>query len=453
MTATTPPAAITAPVASAAPISGSPISHVIVVIQENRTTDNLFASSVLTGGLGYPGANVTQAARVGGKTIALKPVPFEYPADPRHTHAALVGEWNYGKMDGFAKDAVYPDPGFPPAPPNFPLAYVPAYETTIYHLLAQRYALADNNFAPRLVPTFPGHMYLITAQSQAADDPTDPLTWGCDSKPGTTVPIFGNGEAETTPGIFPCFDNPTIGDLLDRAGVSWKYYTGAYDAVADAWVNVYDAIRHVRYGPDWQNVISPMSDVLSDIAHCKLPQVAYVTPTWMASDHAGSLSNGGPGWVGSIYMAITQSDMSADSSCRYYGNTAMILTWDDSGGWYDHVRPPEGPNDTSWGFRVPIVVISPWARSNYVAGKAFRPYVSHTQRETTAIVRYIEHNWALGTMGERDLGGDDLSDMFDYARPSPVPSFTPLAFEKLIHRTDWNLARSMHDTHVVDDDR
>ena len=437
-----------------APIVGSPISHVIVVIQENRTTDNLFASSILAGGGPYPGANVTRIARINGKTIALKAVPFEYPADPRHRHAALVAEWNGGKMDGFGNDPVYPDPGFPPAPPNFPLAYVPAYETTIYHLLAQRYAFADENFAPRLVPTFPGHLFLVTGQSQAADDPTDPLTWGCDSKPGTTVPVFGSGESATMPGVFPCFDNPTIGDLLDRAGVSWKYYTGAYDAVADAWVNVYDAIRHVRYGPDWQNVVSPMSDVLSDVEHCRLPQVAYVTPTGMASAHAGSLGNGGPGWVGSIYMAIVQSEQSADTSCRYYGNTAVILTWDDSGGWYDHVPPPAGPNGTSWGFRVPLVVISPWARSNYVPGGAtFTPYVSHTQRESTAIVRFIERNWALGTLNERDASGDDLSDMFDYARPQPVPPFTYLAFERLIHRTQWNLAREMHDTHVVDDDR
>jgi phospholipase C len=449
------PPAITDPVASAAPVVGSPIAHVIVVIQENRTTDNLFASSILTGGNPYPGANVTQVAHIDGKTIALKPVPFEYPADPRHTHAALVAEWNGGKMNGFAKDPVYPDPGFPAAPPNFPLAYVPAYETTIYHLLAQRYALADNNFAPRLVPTFPGHLFLVAAQSRAADDPTDKLTWGCDSKAGTTVPIFGAGETELVPGVFPCFDYTTIGDLLDRAHVSWKYYTGAYDAVADAWVNVYDAIRGIRYGPDWQNnVVTPMSSVLSDIERCRLPQVAYVTPTWTASDHAGSLSNAGPGWVGSIYMAIVQSEMSANTACRYYGDTAIILTWDDTGGWYDHVRPPQGPNDTSFGFRVPIVVISPWARSNYTTANAhFTPYVSHTQRETTSIVRFIERNWALGTLGERDLGGDDLSDMFDYARPAPVPSFTYLAFERLIDHTQWNLARSLRDTHVVDDDR
>lgn len=432
------------PATAGQPVAGSPIDHVIVVIQENRTTDNLFASSILAHGGPFPGANVTQTADVGGRKIALKAVPFEYPADPRHTHAALVAEWNGGKMDGFANDSVYPDPGFPAAPPNYPLAYVPAAETTMYHLLAHRYALADENFAPRLVPTFPGHLFLVAAQSQAADDPTDPVTWGCDSATGTTVPVFGAGEAEISPGVFPCFDDQTIGDLLDRAHVSWKYYTGSQYAVADAWVNVYDAIHHIRYGPDWDaNVVTPMSNVLSDIQNCRLPQVAYVTPTWMASDHAGSMSNAGPGWVGSIYMALEQTAHTAATTCRYAGNTAMILTWDDTGGWYDHVAPPRGPDGTTLGFRVPIVAISPWAKSGYV---------SHTVRSSTAIVRFIENNWALGTLGQRDASGDDLSDMFDYARPSPVPPIVELAVRKLIRATQWNLARSLRDTHPVDAD-
>ena len=436
------PAASPAPAGQ--PVAGSPIAHVIVVIQENRTTDNLFASSILAHGGPFPGANVTQTAVIDGRKIPLKPIPFEYPADPRHRHAALVAEWNGGKMDGFANDPVYPDPGFPKAPPNFPLAYVPAAETTMYHLLAHRYALADENFAPRLVPTFPGHLFLVAAQSQAADDPTDPITWGCDSALGTTVPIFGAGETAISPGDFPCFDDLTIGDLLDRAHVSWKYYTGTPDAVADAWVNVYDAIRHIRYGPDWNaNVDTPMSNVLSDIQDCRLPQVSYVTPTWMASDHAGSMSNAGPGWVGSIYMALEQTAGNADATCRYAGNTAMILTWDDSGGWYDHVPPPRGPNGTSLGFRVPIVAISAWAKSGYV---------SHTVRESTSIVRFIEKNWALGTLGQRDASGDDLSDLFDYARPSPVPPIVELAVRKTIRATRWNLARSLHDTHPVDTD-
>jgi phospholipase C len=438
-------------------VAGSPISHVIVIIQENRTMDNLFASSIIANGGPYPGANVTQTATINGRAIKMRSTPFEFPADPSHTHASLLAEWDNGKMDGFPKDSAYANPGYPPAPKNFTLAYVPDYETIIYHTLAQRYGLTDRNFAPRLVPTFPGHLFLITAQSAAASDPTDPTNWGCDSVKGTTVPVFSIGEEVSYPGVFPCFNNETIGDLLDKAHVSWKYYTGAIGNVTDAAVNVYDAIKHIRYGPAWKrNISTPMSNVLSDIQNCTLPSVSYVTPTWLNSDHAGDLANGGPGWAGSIYLQIEQSQLSKKPSCRYYGNTAMFLTWDDSGGWYDHVPPPKGPPGTHWGFRIPIVVISPWARSNYNPAKPnrkFMPYVSHTTRETTSIIRFIENNWALGNMGQRDASGDDLSDMFNYSRAKPIPPISELIVRQMIHATGFNLGAANHDTHVVDDDR
>lgn len=142
-------------------------------------------------------------------------------------------------------------------------------------------------------------------------------------------------------------------------------------------------------------------------------------------------------------MAILQSQKSPDAACRYYGNTATIVTWDDSGGWYDHVAPPAGPNGTSLGFRVPIIVISAWSKAGFV---------SHTQRESTSIVRYIEKNWALGDLGQRDASGDDLSDLFDYARAQPIPPFKYYWLESLIGKTSpgWNLAASLRDTHVVD---
>ncbi len=450
--------AIPAPLlaAPAAPtVAGSPIQHVIVVIQENRSTDNLFASSVLANGGPYPGANVSQTTTIDGKTVSLQPVGFQNPGDPGHNHAQLLAEWNDGKMDGFANDPTSAYGGFPKPPPGFPIAYVPAEETTLYHLLAQRYAMADENFAPRLVPTFPSHVFLITAQSQFSGNPTDPTNWGCDSKAGTTAPIFQSGEDQSFPGIFPCVDNQTIGDLLDHAGVTWKYYTGAIGNLADAQINVYDAIKHIRYGLDWsRNISTPNSTILSDIQNCQLPQVSYVTPTWLMSDHAGSMTGGGPGWVGSIYLAITQSALAKSPGCRYYADTAIILVWDDSGGWYDHVPPPKGPDGTNWGFRIPIVAISPWARSNYdSANPHATPYVSHTVRESTAIVRFIEKNWALGDLGQRDASGDDLSDMFDYTRAAPIPAITKLSMQRMIRRTGLNLAAALHDTHAVDDDQ
>jgi len=435
------------------PVVGSPIAHVIVLVQENRTMDNLFASSILANGGPYPGANVIQTAIIDGKSIPMRATSFTYPADPLHSHPALLAEWNNGKMDGFINDTITTDKGYPQPPPNFALSYLPSNETAWYHLLAQRYALADNNFAPRLLPTFPSHIFLLSAQSQIVGNPNNPI-WGCDAPLGTTAAEAGPGETMILPGIFPCFDKLTIGDLLDRAQVSWKYYTGSQFDRVDPAVNTYAAFRQIRFGPDWdRNVSMPSSNILADIQNCKLPSVAWATPNWVDSDHAGNLSAAGPGWVASVYLAIEQSEFSPNQACHYYGNTAIILTWDDSGGWYDHVAPPPGPNQTSWGFRIPILAISAWARSNYRADAPFTPYVSHTQRESTSIVRFIEKNWALGNLGERDASGDDLSDMFDYSRKKAIPPISELVVTQMIRATKWNLATSRHDTHVVDDDK
>jgi phospholipase C len=434
-------------------VLGSPIRHVIVLVQENRTFDNLFASSILAHGGPYPGANTSQSAVVDGKRVALKAVPFENPADPSHTHLALLREWDNGRMDGFANVEIRTALNAPKPGPGFAYAYLPAFETTIYDLLAARYALADENFAPRLVPTFPSHYTLATAQSRVAGNPNDSI-WGCDARPGATVPIFGQGEAVVLPGIFPCFDQPTIADLLDNAKVSWKYYTGPYDDAANPAVNMYEAFRRIRYGPDWQrNVVTPPAAILSDIQHCRLPSVSFVMPNSLDSDHAGNLSAGGPGWVGSIYLGVVQSRHAAAPECNYYRDSALLLTWDDSGGWYDHVPPPPGPNGTTWGFRIPIVVISAWARSGYdPRNPRAAPYVSHTRRESTAITKFIEKNWNLGNMGQRDVTDDDLSDMFDYTRTSPIPAFSEVSMRRLIRQTHFNVAIAQHDRHVVDDD-
>jgi phospholipase C len=436
------------------PVLGSPIRHVIVIVQENRTFDNLFASSVLAGGKPYPGADTSQTTSIDGATVNLKPVPFEYPADPSHTHLALLAEWNRGRMDGFGADRVRSVFGLARPGPDFPYAYVPDSETTIYHLLAGRYALSDENFAPRLVPTFASHYTLATAQSRIAGNPNSDI-WGCDAKPGTTVPIFGAGEGLIAPGIFPCFDQPTIADLLDAGHVVWKYYTGPYNDRTNPAVNVYEAFRKIRYGPQWhRNVMTPSASILADIQNCRLAQVSFAMPSAVDSDHAGTLSAAGPGWVGSIYLAIAQSRRAAAAQCNYYKDSAVIVTWDDSGGWYDHVPPPPGPDGSTWGFRIPIIVISAWARSNYDPAHLERtPFVSHRRRESTSIVKFIEKNWGLGNLGQRDVTDDDLSDMFDYTRSAPVPGFSEATMRRLIRQTHFSLAFAARDARPVDDDR
>jgi phospholipase C len=457
-TPTPAPSPAATPKNGAAPVAGSPIDHVIVIVQENRTLDNLFAYSLLTAGGPYPGANVARSGVTSsGATVPLQPAFFEDYYDPSHAHASLLTEWNGGGMNGFDQDTVSPAlPNVPPARANYAYGFVPPSETLLYHLLAQRYDLADAMFSSRLVPSFPGRLFLISGQSTASDDPTDPTYWGCDAPPGTTVPIFtaASGEAVTTPGPFPCFDYQTLGDTMDAANVSWKYYTGQIGNLVDGQVNTYDAIRHIRNGADWTTKIStPSSNVLADIQNCNLPQVSWVTPPALASDHAGNLSNAGPGWVASIYLAVAQSEILANKpQCQYYGNTTIILTWDDAGGWYDHVAPPSS-NGQQWGFRVPLLFISAWSKSGYSASNpAAPPYVSHTVRDFGAILRYIEANWALPSLNQRDASGDALQDLYNYAQ-TPIPPISTAQTTRLIAKTHYNQIKFMPASTAVDDDK
>ena len=225
--------------------------------------------------------------------------------------------------------------------------------------------------------------------------------WGCTANSNSTDPLIGPNGTEL-PGVYPCFDYKTAADLLDEKGVTWRYYAPG-EGNSFFILSAYQAIRHIRYGNDWnQNVISPQNKVLVDIAHGELAQVTWIVPDWTHSDHPGSKSNEGPDWVASIVNAIGQS--------QYWNSTAIFITWDDWGGWYDHVDPPRidamGP-----GFRVPLIVVSPYAR---------RGYVSHHFHEVSGFIAFIEKNFNLGSLGGRDAGSDAFADCFDYTqKPAP----------------------------------
>ncbi|HWO28477.1 MAG TPA: alkaline phosphatase family protein, partial [Candidatus Acidoferrum sp.] len=153
------------------------------------------------------------------------------------------------------------------------------------------------------------------------------------------------------------------------------------------------------------------TSVLTDITSGKLAQVSWVIPTGTNSDHAGNtLSTGGPSWVASIVNAIGASS--------YWSNTAIIITWDDWGGWYDHVPPPKIVNDgTSWGsgyvygFRVPLIVVSPYAKP---------AHISHVNHDFGSILNLIEETFSVPSLGYADAYADDLSDCFDYTQ-TPIP--------------------------------
>jgi len=365
------------PASTVSPIPGSPIQHIVVIMQENRSFDNLFN--------GFPGADSVRTAMSNGRPVTLQPVSLDDPRDLSHSHMQWWSDWNNGKMDGFAQGGSM-----------LPYSYVPEKDVEAYWTLAKQYVLGDRMFQANTGPSFVAHQYMIAGQSaNVAENPTGSV-WGCDASPGTTAAMLGPDGSEL-PGVYPCFDYQTIADLLDEKGVTWRYYA---PASGDSFyiLSAYQAVRHIRYGQDWQdNVISPQNRVLTDIAAGELAQVTWIVPDWAHSDHPGS-GHEGQDWVASIINAIGNSP--------FWNSTAIFISWDDWGGWYDHVDPPKvdamGP-----GFRVPLLIVSPWTKHGYV---------THVNHESGGFIKFIEHNFDLGTLGARDAGSDAFEDCFDYAQ-------------------------------------
>ena len=367
----------------------TPIRHVVVIMQENRTVDNLFN--------GFPGADTVSSGLSNGQTIPLKPVGLAAGRDLDHSHGTWWKNWNQGQMDGFASSA----------PNDFAYSYVPQSDVMPYWTLASTYTFGDRMFQSNTGPSFAAHQYMIAGQAGNASGNPNGTVWGCDADMNTRVTMIGPNGTEL-PGEHPCFDYATMADLLDAKGISWRYYApGADDGFFT--LSAFQAIRHIRFGADWTaNVISPESRVLTDIRNGQLAQVTWIVPTAARSDHPGSGSNEGPDWVASIANAIGAS--------KYWNSTAIFITWDDWGGWYDHVPPPQ-VDAMGLGFRVPVIVISPYAR---------RGYVSHVTHEFSGFLAYMEKVFHLPSLGARDAQADDFSDCFDYMqRPAayqPVPT-------------------------------
>ena len=382
------------------PVSGSPIEHIVVIMQENRTFDNLFN--------GFPGADTVSRGVSNGVEIPLNPVSLADPRDLHHSHLRWWQDWNQGKMDGFAqRDA---------DPPTLPYSYVPKSELEPYWTMATQYTLGDRMFQPNTGPSFVAHQYMIAGQSgNAAENPSG-VIWGCDAPSDTRVALIGPNGTDLA-GVYPCFEYPTIADILDAKQISWRYYAPASADKAFV-LSAFQAIHHIRFGDDWRrNVISPQTRILADINHGQLAQVTWIVPDFTHSDHPGTGSNEGPDWVASIVNAIGGS--------QFWRSTAIFITWDDWGGWYDHVNPPTIDN-MGLGFRVPLVVVSPYARHGYV---------SHQVHEASGFITFIEKNFGLQNLGTRDVMADAFSDCFDYRqKPSPFRTIgSKVGVERLLN--------------------
>jgi phospholipase C len=406
--------------------STNAIRHVVIMVQENRSFDNVFA--------GFPGADTTlQGACLpapwctGSHILKLHSVKLEstgrpyFGKDIDHSHHGFEIECNATasnvcQMNGF--DMInFGESGQSAPAKTYPYAYIDRKESAPYWNFAKQYTLADEMFFDETASSFIAHQMIIAGTVQYSKDAvlTDQPNnnpWGCDA-PG---PHSGGGQITWTPllfsngkykynGPFPCFDQyGTLADLLDAKNVSWKFYVDSFhpypkkdfDFSGAVW-NGYDAIRKIRYGPDWhKNISIPNTSLFGDLTGGTLPSVSWVIPTLFDSDHPASGCNGGPWWVTKVVNAIGTS--------KYWKDTAVILIWDDWGGWYDNA-PPEQTNYHQLGFRVPMIVISPYAK---------RGNISSTHYDYGSILKFVEDTFGLGSLGTSDANATSMDDIFNF---------------------------------------
>jgi phospholipase C len=408
-----------------------PIQHVVILFQENRTPDNLFQDPVL---IARSADILSYGVNSRGETIPLteiglgmtSPNPDLY--DLSHAHSAFLQMCNLNQstgrcaMDG--ANGIYVEcaggsRACLPANPQF--KYVSPAEVQPYFQIAEQYTFADRMFQTNQGPSFPAHQFILsgtsaptaTSNSFAAENPLNTGQSGCIAPPNETVYMIEPSGQESSR-QYPCFEHPTLTDLLNAGGVSWRYYTPGAGSIWTA----PNAIQHMCgpnlpppnatecVGSDWTRHVvlyTPQNPapVLTDIAKLQLPAVSWVIPSGANSDHASLNEGGGPSWVAAIVNAIGDSP--------YWCNTVIFITWDDWGGWYDHV-PPEIINSYEYGFRVPLIVVSPYAKQGYI---------SHQTHDFGSILKFVEEAFHLPSLGYADARADDLSDCFDF-RQSPL---------------------------------
>ena len=397
------------------------IQHVVVIFQENRTPDNLFH--------GLPNADIAdKGVDSHGQIVPLTPISLVTNYDLNHTHAGFRTMWDGGRMDGVDKNSIKCPGGPANCPANPQFKYVNPAEVAPYFQLAQQYTFCDRMFQTNQGPSFPAHQFIISGtsapsahtESCAAENPgglkNTFLNSGCTAPGNETVAILDTNGNESTK-IYPCFEHATLTDELDAQKISWKYYVPSAGII---W-NAPNAIKHMCVpdatgtlctGSDWTNhVILNQTQILTDIANGNLPAVSWVIPTAQASDHPQKNTGLGPSWVASVVNSIGNSS--------YWSSTAIFITWDDWGGWYDHVSPPI-ISSYEFGFRVPLIVVSPFAKSGFV---------SHQTHDFGSILKFIEATFGLATVGYADVNADDLSDCFNFQQ-------TPLPFQTITARYD-----------------
>ena len=457
-----PRCSVSALLVSPATRSGSPpataasagFAHIIVIVQENRTPDNLF-QGLCAAPYGVPGCSTTDPKKYDIKTkdwldnaapggrIKPQPVKLADTYDLNHSHGAtgwlrqcdLQPGTTHCRMDGAATCS-----GTCLTDPSFRYVDYTTGDVNPYLELATQYGWANAMFQTNQGPSYPAHQFLFGATSapSAPDDAAGIFASenlvgtggvggfnkvaGCAAPENTRVELIkpgGEGTKKTRQFIFPCFEHQTFADLLHDP-LTWRYYAPAPGTIWTA----PNSIAHICHataqggtcaGPAWSDHLDfQPTDIIDDIQACKLRSMSWAIPAAKYSDHAGLHSGkGGPAWVAAIVNAVGKST-SCDGGKGYWNDTAIIVTWDDWGGWYDHVAPtflppPEG--DYQYGFRVPMIFVSAYTPKGYI---------NNVHHDFGSIVRFAEHNFGIkeGALNFADSRSpSNLAAFYDLTKP------------------------------------
>jgi len=371
------------------PASCGLVRHIIIIIKENRSFDNIF-------GL-YPGADGTRFAREGERRVAMAETPDTLSHDIAHGGVTAIQAIDDGKMDRFYQIPYAHQGGVDVGDSEFWPRDVPDY-----YAFANRFTLADHFFSNVLAPSFPNHMALITGQSfNLVDNPRHfgkIATWGCDGASTSRAPWSYQGESGA---IFPCFNVPTLADEVNAAGDTWRYYASSIGHFGYVWSTL-DAIKHIRDSPQWHtNVLRPKQFV-SDVQNGRLPALTWLTPPLADSEHPPESECVGENWTVEQIDAVMRSPE--------WTSSVIVLLWDDFGGFYDHVPPPRR-SIYRLGPRVPVLVISPWSRSHFI---------DHRTYDFSSVVKFVENQYHLRHLMTYDRSVDGIGGMLDF-KQKPLP--------------------------------
>jgi phospholipase C len=361
----------------------TPIKHYITLMQENHSFDNYFGT--------YPGADGLPP----GTCVPLRPEePTAGCAKPFHIggrpvidlgHSAAVHEEQYrdGQLDGFIS-AYAQQPGIK----DLAMGYYDDRDIPYYWNIADNYVLFDRAFTSAAGGSVWNHFFWVTGS------------------PGNT-----KSDALLTTG----FDHvPTIFDRLDAAGITWKFYIQNYDpsvtfrtpgngdrASQIIWAPVLNYDRFLD-NPRLRKNIVPLEQYFTDLRNNELPAVSYMVPSG-ASEHPPGSVQAGTRFVRSLVNALMTSTA--------WENSALMWTYDDWGGWYDHVPPPR-VDKYGYGFRAPALLVSPYAKKGHI---------DHTTIDFTSQLKFIENNWGLKPLAERDRKANDIVSAFDFESAPRAP--------------------------------